>query len=175
MLVGNRLTTGWQKEEWNRQQRVRLLADRVEQQERIANDLITAVGNHTAAVQDVVWLYRFTPTNGIPTNKAEHIANWNRARRQWETDAVTLRQRLPMYFSDSTTARMFDRIVTMTNTVNTGVELLLLLERKGEDDWDQQASAKEEDILRQRSVLLQSDLPRVVRAMREEELRLVSG
>ena len=154
-IFGTVITARWQSREWDREQARLLQIKRIEQKEKIMEDLTRTVADSNSTEQDVLNAFRpdwrkFDP--GRDQIARDRLELWRKqGGREWRIETTLLRNELDFYFTDpaskSKVRQAFDDILKRREKIAERMSYLVVDYTKGKDVRKDDASQEEIDAI----------------------------
>jgi hypothetical protein len=150
-IFGTVITARWQSREWDRQQARLLQIKRIEQKEKIMEDLTRTVADSNSTEQDVLNALRPYWRIGDPGRDQiakDRLEVWRKqGGREWRIETTLLRNELDFYFTDpaskSKVRQAFDDILKRREKIAERMSYLVVDYTKGKDVRTDDASQDE--------------------------------
>lgn len=154
-IFGTIITARWQSNEWDRQQTRLLQLRRIEQKEKITEDLTRKVAESDATEQDVLIAFRpwwRSGDRGRDQIARERLEAWRKqGGREWRIETRMLGNKLDFLFTDSTRhqkiQKAFEEILDRRERVAVRIAAIVDEYSKGKDVRANQAMQDEIDAI----------------------------
>jgi hypothetical protein len=123
--IGTRITTNWQHQEWEKQQRRGLDFRGFDQKHEIIDEITKSVGEiNAAAIAVVSPLGQRVSDKQLIRDEAEQIKDWRKASNEWGVKSTILKLKIATRIKSLKAAEMFHRITDEERDIVVNVNLL---------------------------------------------------